>query len=78
MLSSVSFISLLCDGVPVGSVTEDALVVDVLDAEPEAGWEGADEDVQVEEEGHPGGGLVLRDRRDDGDVDLRVAAEDRA
>lgn len=56
-----------------GALTEDALVVDVLDAEPEARREGADQDVQVEEEGHPGGGLVLGHRRDDGDVDLGVA-----
>lgn len=55
------------------ALTEDALVVDVLDAEPEACREGADQDVQVKEEGHPGGGLVLGHRRDDGDVDLGVA-----
>ena len=61
----------------IGGLTEDALVVDVLDAEPEAGGEGADQDVEVEEEGDPGGGLVLRHRRDDGDVDLGVAGEGR-
>lgn len=56
-------------------LTKDALVVDILDAEPEACWEGADQDVEVEEERHPGGGLVLRHRRDDGDMDLSVAGE---
>jgi len=40
-------------------LTKDSLIVDVLDAEPEACWEGADQDVQVKEEGDPGGGLVL-------------------
>ena len=38
---------------------EDALVVDVLDAVPEAHREDAGQDVQVEEEAEPGGGLVL-------------------
>lgn len=54
-------------------LTEDALVVDVLDAEPEACREGAHQDVQVKEERHPSSGLVLRHRRDDGNVDLGVA-----
>lgn len=58
-------------------LTKDALVVDVLDAEPEACWEGADQDVEVKEEGDPGGGLVLRYRGDDGNVDLSVADEDK-
>lgn len=58
--------------VPPTGPTEDALVVDVLDAEPQAGWEGAHQDVQVEEERHPGGGLVLRHRGDDGDVDFGI------
>ena len=55
--------------------TKDSLVVDVLDAEPEAGWEGADQDVEVEEEWDPGCGLVLRHRGDDWDVDLSVAEQ---
>ena len=42
------------------ALTKDSLIIDVLNAEPEPCWEGADEDVKVEEEGHPGGGLVLR------------------
>ena len=33
--------------------------------------------MEVEEEGDPGGGLVLRHRRDDGDVDLGVAGKAR-
>lgn len=41
------------------ALTKDTLIIDVLNAEPEACWEGADEDVKVKEEGHPGGGLVL-------------------
>lgn len=56
-------------------ITKDPLVVDVLDAEPEACWESTDQDVQVKEEGDPGGGLVLRHRRNDGNVDLSVAVE---
>lgn len=40
-------------------LTKDTFIVDVLYAEPEACWEGADEDVKIKEEGHPGGGLVL-------------------
>ena len=39
---------------------EDALVVDVLDTVPEADREDAGQDVQVEEEAEPSGGLVLR------------------
>lgn len=58
-------------------LTKDALVVDVLDAEPEASWEGADKDVEVKEEGDPGGGLVLRYRGNYGNVDLGVADEDK-
>lgn len=52
--------------------TKHALIVDVLDAEPQACWEGADQDVEVEEEGHPRRRLVLRHRCYDGDVDLSV------
>lgn len=55
--------------------TKHALIVDVLDAEPQACWEGADQDVEVEEEGHPRRRLVLRHRCYDGDVDLSVTAE---
>lgn len=54
--------------------TKHSFIVDVLDAEPEARWEGADQDVEVKEEGHPRRRLVLRHRRYDGDVDLSVAA----
>lgn len=57
-----------------GVLTEHSLVVDVFDTEPEACREGAHQDVEVEEEGDPGGGLVLWHRGDDGDVDLCVAA----
>lgn len=57
-----------------GVLTEHSLIIDVFDTEPEACREGAHQDVEVEEEGDPGGGLVLRHRGDDGDVDLRVAA----
>lgn len=42
------------------ALTKDTFIIDVLNAEPEACWEGADKDVEVKEEGHPGGGLVLR------------------
>lgn len=42
------------------ALTKNTLIIDVLDAEPEACWEGADKDVQVKEKRHPGGGLVLR------------------
>ena len=54
-------------------LTEDPLVVDLFDDEPGAGGEGTDEDVQVEEERHPGGGLMLRYRRDDGNVNFGVS-----
>ena len=54
-------------------LTEDALVVDVLDDEPGSSREDGDEDVEVEEEWDPGGRLVLRHRRDARDVDLGVA-----
>ena len=57
------------------ALTKDSLIIDVLNAEPEPCWEGADEDVKVEEEGHPGGGLVLRYWCYDGDVDLSVAVD---
>ena len=55
------------------SLTEDPLVVDVFDAVPQADRVGKHQDVQVEEEAEPGGRLVLRHRRDDGNVDLGVA-----
>lgn len=57
--------------------TKHTFVIDVLDAEPETCWEGADQDVEVEEERHPRGRLVFWDRRYDGDVDLGIAAERR-
>lgn len=57
------------------SCTENTFIIDVLDAKPKACWEGADQDVEIKEEGDPRGGLVLRHRRDDGDVDLGVAVE---
>lgn len=59
----------------LASSTENTFIIDVLDAKPKACWEGADQDVQIKEEGDPRGGLVLRHRRDDGDVDLGVAVE---
>ena len=52
---------------------EDSFVVDVLDAVPEADGEYTGQDVQVEEEWEPGGGLMFAHRCDDGDVDLGVA-----
>lgn len=55
------------------ALTKDAFIIDVLNAEPEACREGADEDVEVKEEGHPGGGLVLRHWCDNGNVDLSIA-----
>ena len=58
------------------TLTKDTLIIDVLYAEPEACWEGADQDVKIKEEGHPGGGLVLRHRCYNGDVDLSVAVDD--
>lgn len=57
-------------------LTKHSLIVDVLDAEPQACREGAHQDVEVEEEGDPGGWLVLRHRRYDGDVDLGIAAKE--
>lgn len=55
-------------------LTEDPLVIDVLDAVPEAHGEGAHQNVQVKEEGKPGGGLVLRHRRYYGDVHLGIGS----
>lgn len=57
------------------ALTKDTFIVDVLNAEPEACWEGADEDVKVKEEGHPGGGLVLRYWCYNGNVDLSIAVD---
>lgn len=57
------------------ALTKDTFIIDVLNAEPEACWEGADEDVEVKEEGHPGGGLVLRYWCDNGNVDLSIAVD---
>lgn len=52
---------------------ENPLVVDILDAVPETGGKDAGQDVEIEEEGEPGGGLMLGDGRDDRDVDLGVS-----
>jgi hypothetical protein len=49
------------------------LVAQMLEAEVHAGWEQPDEHVQVEEVRGPGCGLMLRHRRDDGNVNLGVA-----
>lgn len=57
------------------ALTEHSFIVDVPDAEPEACWERADQDVEVEEEGDPRRRLVFRHRRYDGDVDLCIAGE---
>lgn len=56
-------------------LTKHAFIVDVFNTEPEACWEGADQDVEVKEKGHPGGGLVLGYGRNYGNVDLSVAAD---
>ena len=40
---------------------------------PQANRKDTDQDVKVEEEGEPGGGLVLAHTGNDGDVDLGVA-----
>lgn len=54
------------------ALTEDTLVVDILDDEPDTCWEHTAEDVQVEDEGDPGGGLVLGDRGYDRYMNLSV------
>ena len=54
-------------------LTKDSLVCEVFHDEPDAGREDADEDVEVEEERGPRGGLVFRDTGYDGDVDLGIA-----
>ena len=56
-------------------LTKDTFVIDVLNAEPKACWEGTDQDVQVKEERYPGGGLMLGYGCYDGNVDLSVAVE---
>lgn len=53
-------------------LTEHTFIVDVFDAEPKPCGERAHQDVKVKEEGNPGGWLVLRNRSDDGDVDLSI------
>jgi hypothetical protein len=55
------------------ALTEDPFIVNLFDDEPQTGREHADKDVQVKEERHPGGRLMLRDGGDDRDVDLGVA-----
>lgn len=57
------------------ALTEYTFIVDVFNAEPEACWEGADQDVEVKEKGHPGGGLVLGYGRNYGNVDLSIAVD---
>lgn len=58
---------------PQPTLTKNSFIIDILDAVPQADGEGAHQHVQVEEERRPRGRLVLRDRRDDRDVDLGVA-----
>lgn len=57
------------------ALTKDTFIIDVLNAEPEACWEGAHKDVEVKEEGHPGGGLVFRYWCYNGNVDLSIAVD---
>lgn len=52
---------------------EDMLILQIAEAEVDTSGEQPDEHVQVEEEGGPGGGLMLRNGCDDGNVDLGVA-----
>lgn len=44
----------------------------MLHDKPDASWEDTDENVEIKEEGGPGGGLVLRDTGYDGNVDLGI------
>ena len=55
-------------------MTKDSLIREVFHDEPYPRGEHTHQDVQVEEEGGPGGGLVLRHTGYDGDVDLGIAA----
>lgn len=55
--------------------TKHSLIIDVLDAEPEACWECADQDVEIEEEWDPCRRLVLWHWRYYGDVDLCIAGD---
>ena len=54
-------------------LTEDAFIIDLLDAEPHASRKRTHQNVQVEEEGRPRGRLMFRHGGDDGDVNLGVA-----
>jgi len=54
-------------------LTENSFIIDVLDEEVDAGWEDTNKDVEVKEERHPRGRLMLRHRGNDGDVNLGVA-----
>ena len=55
------------------TLTKDSLIIDSLDAVPQANREGGDQDVEVKEEAEPSGGLMLRHWGNDRDVDLGVA-----
>ena len=46
----------------------------MLHDKPDPRREDTHQDMEVKEEGGPGGGLVLGDTRNDGDMDLGVAA----
>ena len=54
-------------------LTKHSLIIDVLYAVPHASREGADQNVEVEEERDPGRGLVFRHGCDDGYVNFGVA-----
>lgn len=49
------------------------LIGELLEAEIDTNREEEDEHVEIEEEGWPGGRLMLRDGSDDGDVNLGVS-----
>ena len=63
----------ICPPVWPPRLTKDSLVGEVFHDNPDPSWKDANQNVQVEEEGGPGGGLVLRHTGNDGDVDLGIA-----
>ena len=54
-------------------ITENSLVIDLLDTEPHTSRENTNENVQVEEKRRPGSRLMLTDTSDDRNVNLGIA-----
>ena len=53
---------------------KEVFIPEFPEAEEDSGGEEEDEHLEVEEEGRPGGGLMLRDRGDDGNCRVHIAS----